>query len=93
MKFQHVCYDSPHTLLLPFLRCPENNSLSRKINRTLLLMAFNCIFSFPDVSPWQRRGGEELRAIREVFLAQTSNLCAAKLFAIVQRAPCCSPGT
>lgn len=37
-----------------FLRCSENNSVSRKINRTLLLMAFNCIFSFPDVRPWKR---------------------------------------
>lgn len=56
-------------------------------------MAFNCIFSFPHVSPWQRAGKEELRAIREAFLAQRRNLHTAKLFAIVQRAPCCLFGT
>lgn len=52
-------------------------------------MAFNCVFSFPDISPWQREGKEELGAIREAFLAQTRNLHAAKLFTIVQCAPCC----
>lgn len=82
------------TPLLPFLRCPENNSVSRKINRTLLLMVFNCIFYFPDISLWKRWvGEEELRAISEDFLAPASNLCAAKLFTIVQHAPCCLPET
>ena len=100
MKSHHVLVPillpplhSPHSHFW-FLRCPENNSVSRKINRTLLLIAFNCIFSFPDVSLWQKWGKGNSGPSEKLFWHRggTCVLPNSSLLFSVHPAVCLGPG-
>lgn len=77
-----------------FLRCSENNSVSRKVNRALLLMAFNCIFSFPDVRPWQRGVKRNSGPSEKLFWHRegTCTLPNSLLLFSVHPAACLGPG-